>query len=335
MGLSEFEFIKDYLLKTNHRPEDVVHGIGDDCAVLKVPPGDELAVSMDTLVNGVHFPVTTSAYDIGHKSLAVGLSDLAAMGARPAWVMLALTLPELEPIWLKSFCEGFFSLASQYNVQLVGGDVTQGPLSITTQLHGFVKAGTAITRAGAKTGDRIYVSGTIGGAGLGLLLQQNKLKLPQQCLEFSQQWLKQLNRPNPRVELGLAIREVASAAIDISDGLAADLQHVLDASSVGAIVNLENVPLPDGLSMVIEQVSGWQQILSGGDDFEICFTVAAQNEAKLLELCNKIECPITLIGEIQAHTGLRLSLQQQPVTIEKLGYEHFAQCNSHTVNRID
>ena len=329
MSLTEFEFIRQFLYQPNQRPQDVIKGIGDDCAILKVPDGHELAISMDTMVSGVHFPADTNTRDIGHKCLAVSLSDLAAAGARPAWVTMALTLPQLDRTWLQSFCQGFFELAQQHKVQLVGGDVTKGPLSITTQLHGFVKPGQAMSRKGAKSGDKIYVSGTIGEAALGLLWALKQLQLPQSLHAQAEQWLQHLNRPTPRVQLGLAINQITSACIDVSDGLAADLQHILEASEVGAKLELEQLPLPQGLDKkwldkVFDQLNGWEAIISGGDDFELCFTIDPKHENSLQQLAKEMDCPITCIGEIKQASGLDITHRGQTINLINLGYQHFS-----------
>ncbi|MDH5328050.1 MAG: thiamine-phosphate kinase [Gammaproteobacteria bacterium] len=322
-SLNEFQFIRNYLKQRNTRPDDVILDIGDDCAILKVPDTKQLAVTLDTMVAGVHFPEAASAAHIGHKCLAVSLSDLAAMGAEPAWVTLALTLPCLDETWLQDFCDGFFNLARQFKVQLVGGDVTRGPLCISTQCHGFVSPGKALRRDGAGAGDKIYVSGTIGEAALGLMLMQNRLSLPQELKQQSDLWLQRLNRPAPRVSLGMAIAEVASAAIDISDGLAADLQHILAQSGVGAVIHVERIPLPQCLPEVFERVGGWETIIGGGDDFELCFTVSPQHEVELLRVVQGLDCAIHCIGEIQQGDGLEIRENGQTIELQRAGYEHF------------
>lgn len=319
MALGEFDLIQKYLSKTINR-KDVRKGIGDDCAILNLPQGCQLALSMDTLVAGVHFPVETHPSDVGYKSLAVSLSDLAAMGAKPAWATLALTLPAMDEAWIKSFCEGLFALAEQYQVQLVGGDVSKGPLCITSQLHGFVATGKGLYRDGARPGDKIYVSGTIGEAALGLKLLQDQLKLPEPDLE--QRCLQRLNRPQPRVELGQALNGIATAAIDISDGLAADLQHILSASGVGAEIHVDQIPIPQGIGQIMEPEQQWQTVLSGGDDYELCFTVGVGDEYKI-EGLSDLPCKISCIGEISAQTGLRVFHNQRPVDLTHTGYQHF------------
>ncbi|HEY3486500.1 MAG TPA: thiamine-phosphate kinase, partial [Gammaproteobacteria bacterium] len=259
--MAEFDLI-EYLRRHNpvQRP-DVLQGIGDDCARVQVQEGFELAVTTDTLVAGVHFPVETSPHAIGYKSLAVNLSDLAAMGAEPAWVTLALTLPDANMKWLESFAAGFFTLAKQYGVQLIGGDTTQGPLSITVQAQGFIPRGQAITRGGAKPGDYICVTGALGEAGLNLLKHMSGEAAPSA--------VNRLNYPEPRIIAGIALRGVASAAIDVSDGLIADLGHILTASKVGARLTLEELPLSEAMRQDQDPAKMFELALTAGDDYEL------------------------------------------------------------------
>jgi len=325
MSLTEFQSIRDYFSKlTLHRP-DVPLGIGDDCALLSVPQDRQLALSVDTLVSGVHFPEHTPAEDIGYKSLAVSLSDLAAMGAEPAWVSLALTLPRLDETWLADFCRGFFSLAQRYNVQLVGGDTTTGPTVITTQIHGYVARDQALRRNGAKPGDLIYVTGNVGEAGLGLLLVQQKLELPTPFTELGNHLIQRLNRPTPRVEIGLALLGVATAAIDISDGVAADLNHLLTASSMGARIDAQTLPVAECFSAIGNQVGGWKQPLTAGDDYELLFTAPQDMQDKVQQIADQHQCKITCIGQIQQAPGLRCYLNGELLKLDTLGYEHFRQ----------
>ena len=241
MSLSEFELIKQYFLTGGGRRRDVILGIGDDGAVLSIPPGMELVMTVDTLVNGVHFPSQTAPEDIAWKAVAVNLSDLAAMGAEPAWASLSLTLPAAEAEWLHAFSRGMFELLEQYAMQLVGGDTTRGPLSVTMQCHGFVKRGQALRRDGARAGDLVFVSGPLGDAGLALRLSESRVPA-----EARYRLQRRLDRPHPRIELGLALHGLATAVIDISDGLQADLGHLCRASDVAATIALAQLPLsPD------------------------------------------------------------------------------------------
>ncbi len=324
MSSSEFKLIEHYFVRPAHaqRNRGVVLGIGDDAALLSVPAGQELAVSVDTLVAGIHFPEHTAPADIGHKALAVNLSDMAAMGAEPRWATLALTLPEVDAAWLEGFSAGFFALAERYNVTLVGGDTTRGPLSITVQMHGLVPQGQALRRAGARPGDLIYVTGELGDAGLALRSLQGEIRLSPEYAAYS---LARLNRPEPRIAAGLALRGIAHAAIDISDGLAADLGHILTASKVGATLHLERLPLSAGVASAVKKTGDWSLPLSAGDDYELCFTVPVKNESGLHDVLEHFACRSTCIGIIESTPGLRCELADgKIVTPDMKGYEHFA-----------
>jgi thiamine-monophosphate kinase len=320
--LNEFDIIREYFAPQPVTRPDVVMGIGDDAALLTVPDEHELVVTTDMLVAGVHFPEVTDPHSIGHKALAVNLSDLAAMGATPAWFTLTISLPQAKPEWLKSFSQGMFSLARQHEVALVGGDTTRGPLTLSVQAMGFVPRWQALMRSGAKPGDRIYVTGHLGEAALGLLLLQGRLQLPE---EYQRPVLERLNRPLPRVAAGQALRGLASACIDVSDGLVADLGHILEASQVGARVQLNRLPLSLAHDPVFEQV-GWEPALSGGDDYELCFTVPAEREPALRKAAARFGVPCVQIGEIESHPGLRLVGEQGVLYSPKIGgYDHFRQ----------
>ncbi|MGD2111948.1 MAG: thiamine-phosphate kinase, partial [Gammaproteobacteria bacterium] len=232
MADSEFDIIRRYFMPRGAGRDDVIAGVGDDAAVLRVPAEHELVVCMDTLVGDVHFPQATAPNAIGHKALAVNLSDLAAMGAEPAWATLALTLPENDADWLEQFSRGFFALAERYNVQLIGGDITRGPLSVTVQAHGFVPGGKALRRAGARPGELVCVTGTLGDAALALRLADRAPALLRQRLDY----------PEPRVAAGIVLRDRASAVIDVSDGLLADLGHLLEADGLGAALRIGDLP---------------------------------------------------------------------------------------------
>ena len=318
--MNELEIISHYFARQPVARADVALGIGDDAAILDVPPGQQLVVSTDMLVAGVHFPENTDPVSIGHKSLAVNLSDLAAMGATPAWYTLNLSLPQAEPNWLEGFCQGMFDLARRYDVALVGGDTTRGPLTIGIQIMGFVPHGQALKRAGARPGDCIYVTGLLGEAALGLRVAQGLLKLPD---EYLANVLTQFNRPMPRVPVGLRLRGLASACIDISDGLAADLSHILAASSVGARIHLQRLPLSPAYDSAFEQV-GWQTALAGGDDYELCFTIPPALETAFRIASARFGVACSYIGDIEAEAGLRIINEQgalyQP---EQAGFDHF------------
>jgi thiamine-monophosphate kinase len=326
MPLSEFKLIERYFAKhasaSQNPDKDIVLGIGDDAALLTIPAGMELAVSVDTLVAGVHFPVDTCPRDIGHKALAVGLSDMAAMGAEPRWLTLALTLPQADEVWLKGFSEDFFKLAESYNAHLIGGDTTRGPLSITVQVQGLVPAGQSFLRAAACPGDHIYVTGELGDAALALRALQGVAKLP---VEQAAYLLTRLNRPEPRIAAGLALRGIARAAIDISDGLAADLGHILTASGVGATLDLTQLPLSASVRAVVAETGDWHLPLSGGDDYEVCFTVPEQNQPRLFAVLGQLNCRCTHIGIIEKMPGLRCKLADGESFVPGVtGYKHFA-----------
>jgi thiamine-monophosphate kinase len=320
VGTSEFALIQQFFTQLTVGRDDVVLGIGDDCALLQPPPEYWLAVTIDTLVADVHFFADADPQTIGHKSLAVNLSDLAALGARPAWVTLALTLPEPEHAWLAAFSRGFARLAEQHNVQLIGGDTTQGPLTITVQAHGFVPVGQGMRRAGAQVGDLIYVTGTLGDAGLAL---QQRLQ-GMAWSSISEQLRSRLERPEPRVQAGLALREIATSAIDISDGLWGDLDHILHASRCGAHIYLERLPLsPDFIAARGSEVD-WQLPLTAGDDYELCFTVSPVNQSEIEAISARLQLRITQIGVIEAMPGLRcLREDASQWSPGHAGYEHF------------
>ena len=322
MSFNEFDLIQRFFNRPINPRRDVILGIGDDGAILQVPFNQQLVVSTDTLVSGRHFPANTLPADIGYKALAVNLSDLAAMGAQPAWVLLALTLPNANEVWLKEFTDGFFPLMQDYHLQLVGGDMTQGPLTITFQALGFVPPDKALSRVGAKRGDRIYVTGTLGDAGLALesLNNKNCFGLSQSQVSFAMQ---RLNRPEPRIELGLALRGIASSAIDVSDGLAADLAHILSANQVGAILQLEKLPLSDALK-VLPTEKAWQLALSSGDDYELCFTVSELHERTLQQRLSLQHVPYACIGSIKKEPGLLLLDNNGfAFNMNNSGYQHF------------
>ncbi|MFP3874789.1 MAG: thiamine-phosphate kinase [Thiohalophilus sp.] len=326
MSLSEFDIIARYFAQATPARGDVVLGIGDDAALIAPPPGQQLAVAIDTLVAGVHFPPDTDPYDIGWKALAVNLSDLAAMGAEPAWLTLALTLEQNTDDWLAAFSRGLADLAGQYGLQLVGGDTTRGPLTVTVQVAGYLPPGQALTRRGAVPGDEIWVSGTLGDAALGLKLVQGELDAAH---AVSEQLCRRLNRPQPRLSLGMALRGVASSCIDISDGLLADLGHLCAAADCGAGLRYADVPLSSAARQVIETDSGLGDLsLIGGDDYELCFTAPAGQHAAIRSLATQLDCPLTCIGQIEREAGLRcLDPDGRPRNISGHGYRHFNESN--------
>ncbi len=319
MPLSEFDLIREYFSKSSNR-DDVILGVGDDCALLLPPAGMELAITTDTLVKGVHFSRGDDPESLGYKSLAVNLSDLAAMGADPAWVTLALTLPNSDSEWLKAFSRGFLSLATKHNVSLIGGDTTRGPLSISVTAHGFVKPGSAIRRSGAKAGDKIYVTGTLGDAGLALLARQGKCSIETGLAAIE----KRLDRPQPRLEVGCAVRDIASAAIDISDGLISDLGHICEKSNVGARVFLQQIPISNQINAYLRQDGNWATVIAAGDDYELCITIPQQNELQLEQIKADLDCDLVMIGEIVSGSGVTC-VQADGTVLEDTnsGYQHF------------
>ncbi len=321
MAISEFEIIERYFRQARPPGDEVVLGIGDDAALLQVSADYQLAVTLDTLVAGRHFPPHTEAFDIGYKSLAVNLSDLAAMGARPAWATLALTMPEADERWLKAFAAGFFQLATRYGVELVGGDTTRGPLSITVQLVGQVEAGKALRRDSARPGHKLYVTGTPGDAAYAL--RQIKAGV-----EVDDDLLRRLNRPEPRVEFGLALAGSGAAAIDISDGLLADVGHIVRASHCGATLWVDRLPRSRALQALrLEEVIGCQ--LQGGDDYELCFALEADKAEWLWKIAAQDQLQLTEIGVIEAQPGIRCRHDDGSLHHSQgRGFDHFLQQNN-------
>jgi len=322
MPASEFSLIDRYFAARGPRRPDVALGIGDDCALLVPPAGEQLVVTLDTLVADVHFFAGADPEGIGHKALAVNLSDLAAMGATPAWATLALTLPRADEDWLEQFCRGLFALADRYGVQLVGGDTTHGPVTvISLQAHGFVPPGQALRRDGAKPGDGIYITGTPGDAGLALAAAYGKTTVGAAYHAYVR---ARLERPEPRIAQGVALRGVASAAIDISDGLAQDLGHILERSAAGARLDVEQLPLSSALTASLDRDATIITALTSGDDYELCFTVPPERTAQLEALATDWDCCCTRIGVMTAEPGLRL-VQADGSTfhLKRLGYDHF------------
>ncbi len=327
--MGEFDLIEAIRARTALRRDDVRLGIGDDAALLAPPPGHLLASSIDTLVEGVHFPVGTAPEDLGWKALAVNLSDLAAMGATPAWALLALTLPAADARFVERFADGFAELARMHSLALVGGDTTQGPLSISVAVHGFVPAAAALTRAGARAGDLLLVTGTLGDAAAGLACLDRQhvradalLAAPSGTREAL---LARLNRPTPRVAAGQALRGVASACIDVSDGLLADLGHLCTAGGVGAEIDAATLPLSSALLTLFDDDARTGFALAGGDDYELCFSVAPERAAAVTADLARLGCGVTRIGRIVAASGVRVrGADGRELAPPRRGYEHFA-----------
>lgn len=316
MAESEFDLIRHHILSHAGKRADVNLGIGDDCALLTVPDGHELAVSIDTLVAGVHFFVDTDPAVLGYRALAVSLSDLAAMGATPAWVTLALTMPQADADWLAAFMSGFHQLLEAYGLQLVGGDLTQGPLTISVQVHGFVAQGKALRRSGAKPGDVLLVTGTLGDAALAVQMTKNHAT---QHHDFSA-LRAALDYPQPRLNFGKAVAHLASAAIDLSDGLAGDLAHLCEQSGVAALVTTDALPLSDAFL----RHADWILAVTGGDDYELCLTVSPAHLKEVMALAQAQAMRLTRIGEMTAGEGVHFILPDGR-RIDKLqAYQHFS-----------
>lgn len=319
--LSEFELIERFFRRpTRH----TVLGVGDDAALLAPSAGCELAVSVDMLVSGRHFAAEVDPEALGHKTLAVNLSDLAAMGAWPRWALLAGALPEPDAAWINAFASGFFALADAYDVDLVGGDTTRGPLNLCVTILGEAPAGQALRRSGARPGDAIYVSGTLGDAALALAHHRHETVLAADELSRCE---RALLRPTPRVELGQRLRGIASAAIDISDGLTGDLGHILDASGAGAVVELAALPRSEALEhrlAGLERPLALACLLAGGDDYELCFTARAEAAADIGAVAEQLDLEIVRIGWIDERSGLSVrdeagrALERLPVA-----FDHF------------
>lgn len=311
--MNEFDIIKNFFANQTRSRNDVMAGIGDDAAIVDVPDNYQLAITTDTLVAGIHFPIETPPFDIGYKSIAVNLSDLAAMGAMPAWITLALTLPQANETWLTEFSRGLFTLANRFNIQLIGGDLTQGPLSITLQAIGLLPKNKALKRNTAKPGDLIYVTNFLGDAALGLQCLQKKIKIPDENY-----FISRLNQPEPQIEIGQNLLEIANAAIDISDGLSADLQHILTQSNVGAIINVDQLPLSPQMRKALPTKKAIELALTGGDDYELCFTVPKEKQTQLKNA-------VTCIGIITEKKELTLHYQNgTSYDGNQAGYQHFS-----------
>jgi thiamine-monophosphate kinase len=321
--MSEFDLIQKYFTRPT-RHSDL--GVGDDAALLTVADGMQLVVSSDMSVAGTHFFHETAPDDIGWKSLAVNVSDMAAMGAQAKWATLAIALPEINENWLAEFSRGFFACADAFNIDLIGGDTTRGPLNISVTIMGEVPKSEALKRSGAQIGDDIWVSGQIGSAALGLAHLQNKIlqgknELKKDALQAS---IHTLCRPTPRAALGLALRGIATSCIDISDGLLADLGHILKASNCGATIDLEKIPCIDYLKDDLQNPQFQEYLLAGGDDYELCFTAPPSKRDEIEILSKQHNIPLTCIASTRLDTGLQAMYQNKPLSLIKLGFDHFA-----------
>ncbi|MBL09763.1 MAG: thiamine-phosphate kinase [Acidiferrobacteraceae bacterium] len=319
--MNEFELIERYFVRAN-QSDNIRIGIGDDAAVLSVEKGKELVVATDTLVEGIHFSREQAASSLGHKTLAVNLSDLAAMSANPSWVTLNLVLPpDLHEQWVGEFARGFLGLADRFKVALVGGDTSCGPLSMTATVGGWVTKGQASSRSGACAGDTIYVSGTLGDAALGLdLARRGEISFRDRNNIF----LKKLMWPEPRILLGDKLRSVATSIIDISDGLMADLDHILSQSGdLGGLLYEDKIPINVAALQSYSRRDCTKFALSGGDDYELCFTVPPEKGNLFETLIEEVDTNVTAIGIIDSNPGIRVfDLNDRRVDISKMGYLH-------------
>jgi thiamine-monophosphate kinase len=317
MSLGEFDLIARYFTRPARR---AALGVGDDCALLAIAPGMQLATSCDMLVEGRHFLSTVSPQYLGHKALAVNLSDLAACGAQPLAFTLALALPRADEAWLEGFAHGLFALADRHGCELVGGDTTQGPLNICISVFGEVPAAQALLRSGARAGDELYVSGTLGDARLALEAFRGTVELSGESFAAAR---RAMERPQPRVALGVALRGVASSAIDLSDGLLGDLGHVLERSAVGATLAADAVPRSAALAALPLAVQR-ECTLAGGDDYELLFTAPTTRAAAVAAAAAQAGVEVTRIGRIDAAPGLRVHDDEgRPVAHGRRGFDHF------------
>ncbi|RDF12102.1 thiamine-phosphate kinase [Haemophilus paraphrohaemolyticus] len=320
--MGEFDLIKRYFSRKSLQNE-VILSVGDDCAITSISAGYQLAITTDTLVEGTHFLPSISPAALAYKSVAVNLSDLAAMGATPTWVSLALTLPEIKEAWLAEFSQSLFAILDRYSMSLIGGDTTKGPLSITLTAQGFLPENQGLFRHQAKVGDWIFVSGFLGdsAAGLDLLLQNRKIEN-----ESDRYFIQRHLHPTPRVELGLALRAFSCCALDISDGLLADLGHILERSQVGAEIYLENLPLSHHLCTQYEQTQAEKFALTGGEDYELCFTVSEEKREEMEQVLRSQGIKVTCIGQIlPATSGLNLLKNGKKMALPThIGFDHFS-----------
>ncbi len=321
--MKEFQIIDSYFQPRSFKRKDVQIGIGDDGAVSTVPEGQQLVTTTDTLVENVHFPADASGRSVAHKALAVNLSDLAAMGAEPAWISLSLSLPAYEETWLNDFSACLQELTQYYSIQLIGGDTVQGPLAITITAQGFVPQGQALTRSRAMPGDSIFVTGTVGDAGLGLKLHQQKQTPDSQYMRYL---LERFHCPTPRVLVGTTLRRIASACIDVSDGVISDLKHLLYASQCGATIQVEQLPLSEAMQGLSPSEEAIEFALTAGDDYELLFTVPEEQKGNLKVALANCNVSATCIGHVTGVSEkLELKYGDQSYHLASTGFEHFAQ----------
>ena len=318
----EFELIRRFFQRSAAPRADVILGIGDDAALLELPPGRELVAAVDSIVAGRHFPEGTDARAIGHRALAVNLSDLAAMGATPAWTTLALTMPSVDIAWLESFSAGLLELADAHGVALVGGDTTRGPLTISMQVMGHVPRGTALRRDGARAGDLLAVTGTLGDAGAGLAFV--RMPPPPETRLAALELIRRFEYPAPRVQFGLAARGIATAAMDLSDGLVGDLPKLAQASGLAAHVAVERLPLSEAMRAAVPGPQARDWALAAGDDYELLLAVPALRYTELKAAADQLNLTLCVIGEFREGSGVTWSLNGGDFVPGVRGWDHFA-----------
>lgn len=321
--MAEFSIIQKYCQKLGVKHDLTKLGIGDDAAIINIPDDRQLAISVDSMVEGVHFYAKSDPALIAHKLAAVNLSDMAAMGAEPKWATITLTLPNYDQAWLAAFSESLNKVAKQFELQIIGGDTTQGPLNISMQIMGLLPKGKALTRRGARLGQDVYVSNTLGDAALALHCIDTKLTYPEQRLERLR---VALDKPQPQVLLGIGLLDIAHSCIDLSDGLIADLTHIAKMSEVSIEIDIERLPLSDQYQYYISNGGNVDLALTGGDDYQLAFTLESDRRAELLSLAKRIRVPVSKIGRV-------VDAQSEPVVTHRAGqsytlskpsgYQHF------------
>lgn len=322
--MKEFELIRTYFTGRGHVRKDVVLGVGDDAALTKVPEDKLLVVATDTMVENVHFFNDADARSVGHKCLAVNLSDFAAMGAEPAWASVALTLPNADEQWVKGFSDGLYEVADYYNVQIIGGDTTKGPLTVTVSLKGFVQEDNVLLRSGAKVGDWIYVTGSLGDSALAVDARLNPKHLPQNALKKAQE---KFDYPSARIAAGQLLRKVATSALDVSDGVLQDLGHILHASDVAACIHVDKLPISDNVREAVSEEEAIKLALIGGEDYELLFTIPEERKVYLEQNATAMGVKSTCIGQIKSGEG-KISLKKdgEPYPMPEIsGYQHFTE----------
>lgn len=315
---SEFDLIARYFTRA---PKRAVLGVGDDAALVRVRPGMELAVSTDMFVSGTHFLPEADPRRLGHKALAVNVSDMAAMGADPRWAVLSVSLPQVDAAWLRKLSRGFFDLAATFGIDLIGGDTTRGPLNLCVTIFGEVPSGKALRRDGARAGDDVWVSGDLGSAAVGLAHLQGRVRLPGGA---AARCVRALEMPQPRVALGRGLRGVASAALDVSDGLLGDLGHICERSALGADIELDRVPRSADLARVSDSEFVHAAVLSGGDDYELCFTAPPRVRGRVEALGKRLGIEVTRIGRMRTGRDVRVfRADGSPHRTHRRGFDHF------------